>query len=194
LTFKDDSDIFYGKGVAEMKGNAKRHIVLPFLIFFLAFPITPSLSQPPSIGRYPGAGMKFWRGETSCWAASELSLSQDQAKGLDSLQQTFFREVQLLRVQLFSKRLELRELLTNPNSKTEAIRSKSSEILEYQAKLEEKSIDYLLKVKGLLTPEQLRSWCPELDLPGPRRMMQGPDATGPFPPRRSPLPEGGKPE
>ena len=186
--------MFYGKGVAEMKGNAKQHIVLPILIFFIAFPITPSLSQPPGIGRYPRGEMKFWRGETSCWAASELSLSQEQAKGLDSLQQTFLREVQLLRVQLFSKRLELRELLTNPSTKIEAIRAKSSEIQEFQTRVEEKSIDYLIKVRGLLTPEQLKNWCPEFDLPSPRRLMQGPDTIGPFPPRRPPFPEGVKPE
>jgi len=126
--------------------------------------------------------------------ASELNLSQDQAKGLDSLQQTFFREGQLLRVQLFSKRLELRELLTNPNTKAEAIRLKSSEILEYHAKLEEKSIDYLIRIRALLTQEQLKGWCPESDLPGFRRMMQGHDAPGPFPRRRPPFPEGAKPE
>jgi Spy/CpxP family protein refolding chaperone len=177
-----------------MKGNKKQNLVLPVLIILLGFSIPPSFSQHSGTGRYPGIGMKPWKGEANCWMASELNLSQDQAKGLDSLQQTFFREVQPLRVQLFSKRLELRELLTNPNTKAEAIRSKSSEILEYQAKLEEKSIDYLIKVRGLLTPEQLRTWCPELDLPGPRRMMQGPDATGPFPPRRPPSPEGAKPE
>jgi len=160
----------------------------------LVFSHTPSFSQPPGTGRYPGSGIKFWRGETNCWAASELNLSQDQAKGFDNLQQAFFREVQLLRIQLFSKRLELRELLTNPGTKIESIRAKSSELQEIQTRLEEKSIDYLIKVRGLLTPEQLKNWCPEFDLPGPRRMMQGPDATGPFPPRRPPPPEGAKPE
>jgi Spy/CpxP family protein refolding chaperone len=183
-----------GKEGGGMKRNKKRNLVLPVLMILLGFSIPPSFSQHSGTGRYPGMGMKPWRGEANCWMASELNLSQDQAKGLDSLQQSFFREVQPLRVQLFSKRLELRELLTNPNTKAEAIRSKSSEILDYQAKLEEKSIDYLIRVRSLLAPEQLRAWCPELDLPGLRRMMQGPDATGPFPPRRSPSPEGTKPE
>jgi Spy/CpxP family protein refolding chaperone len=183
-----------GKEGGGMRGNKKRNLVLPVLMIVLGFSITPSFSQHSGTGRYPGAGGKFWRGETSCWAASELSLSQDQAKGLDSLQQTFLRELQLLRVQLFSKRLELRELLTNPSTKIEVIRAKSSEIQEFQTRVEEKSIDYLIKVRGLLTPEQLKNWCPEFDLPSPRRMMQGSDTTGPFPPRRSPSPEGAKPE
>jgi Spy/CpxP family protein refolding chaperone len=183
-----------GKEGGKMKRKKKRKMVLSIFMILLLFPVVPSLSQPPGTGRYPGKWMKPWRGEANCSMASDLNLSQDQAKGLDSLQQTFFREVQILRVQLFSKRLELRELLTNPNTKPEAIRAKSSEILEYQTRLEEKSIDYLIRVKSLLTPEQLGSWCPEFDLPGPRRMLQGPDATGPFPPRRSPFPESAKPE
>ena len=146
------------------------------------------------MGRFNGTGMRFWKGDPNCRAASELNLSQDQAKGFDSLQQAFIREVQLLRIQLFSKRLELRELLTNPGTKTEAIRAKATEIQEFQARFEEKSIDYLIKIRALLTPEQLKNWCPEFDLFSLRRMMHGPDATGPFPPRRPPPLEGAKPE
>ena len=115
-------------------------------------------------------------------------------KGLDVLQQTFFRETQAFRAQIFTKRLELRELLTNSNTKIETIRSKSSEILEHQAKLEEKSLDYLIKVRNLLTLEQLKNWCPEFEFPPFRRMMQGHDMMGPSPPRRPPHQEGVKPE
>ena len=157
------------------------------IVLLLIFPIAPSFSQP-------GMGMKPWKGEPRCWKASELNLSQEQMKGLDVLQQTFFRETQVFRGQIFTKRLELKELLTNPNTKIETIRSKSSEILEHQAKLEEKSIDYLIKVRNLLTPEQLKQWCPELEFPAFRRMMQGPDMMGPPPSRRPPLQEGVRPE
>jgi Spy/CpxP family protein refolding chaperone len=160
----------------------------PWALAFLLFSITSSFSQPP------GMGMRFGKGDPNCRAASELNLSQDQAKGFDGLQQAFIREVQLLRIQLFSKRLELRELLTNPGTKIEAIRAKAAEIQEIQARLEEKSIDYLIRIRALLTQEQLKSWCPESDLPGFRRMMHGHDAPGPFPPRRPPFPEGAKPE
>ena len=165
---------------------------VPFIL--LIFSVSPSFSQSPGMGPYPGMGMKPWKGEARCWKASELSLSQDQGKGLDTLQQTFFRETQLLRAQLFSKRLELREFLTNPNTKIEMIRLKSSEISEHQAKLEEKATEYLIKVRNLLTQEQLKNWCPEMEFPTFRRMMHGPDSMGPLPPRRPPLQEGVKPE
>ena len=63
--------------------------------------------------------MRKWRGEGPCWRASELNLSQEQRKSLDLIQQTYFREAQLLRLQLFTKSFELRELLTNPTTRIE---------------------------------------------------------------------------
>ena len=107
-------------------------------------------------------------------------------RGLEALQQGFSLETQLLRAQIFTKRLELRELLTDPNTKIDAIRSKSSEILEHQAKLEERSIEYLIKVKDILTAEQLKNWCPEQEFPFLRGMMQRPEFMGPMSPRKTP--------
>jgi len=133
----------------------------------------------------PGMGMRHPMGEGRCCRASELNLSREQAKELELLQQVYFRETQLLRAQLFSKRLELREILTNPNVKIESIRSKSSEINEIQSRFEEKALEYLIKVRSLLNPEQLKSWNPEEEFPLLRRMMHGPDAMGPMRPRKN---------
>ena len=145
------------------------------LIFCFLFILTvsPAFSQPA------GKGMKKWRGEGPCWRASELNLSQEQRKELDLIQQTYFREAQLLRLQLFTKRLELRELLTNPTARTESIRGKYLEIIELQSKQEEKVVEYLIKVRNLLTPEQLQNWCPEQEFPAFRQMMYGPGSMGP---------------
>jgi len=157
---------------------------------FLVFPNGLSVSQPPEMG----LRLKPWRGNTKCWKASECNLSQEQMKALDTLQQVFFRETQLLRAQVLSKRLELRALLTNPATKTEAIRLKSSEIQEHQAKLEERALEYLIGVKSLLNQDQLKGWCPEMEFPPFRRMMQGPDASTSSPPRRRHSQEGVKSE
>ena len=129
--------------------------------------------------------MKKWRGEGPCWRASELNLSQEQRKELDLIQQTYFREAQLLRLQLFTKRLELRELLTNPTARTESIRGKYLEIIELQSKQEEKVVEYLIKVRNLLTPEQLQNWCPEQEFPAFRQMMYGTDPTGSMRPKKT---------
>jgi len=158
------------------------------LIFLLLYPFTlsPSFSQPLEMRPGPGMGMRSWRGEDPCWKASDLALSPDQSKGLELIQRDYFRETQSLRAELISKRLEVRDFLRNPASKAELIRSKYSEINELQSKLDEKLIDYLIKVRGILTQEQLRSWCPELEIPFFRRMMQRPDPKGPVGPKRMP--------
>lgn len=154
-------------------------------VFFFFFILTiimaaSAFSQPSGMGM----GMKKWKGEVPCWRASDLDLSQEQRKGLDLIQMTFFREAQLLRAQLFAKRLELRELLTNTTIRMESIRVKNLEIIELQSKQEEKTIEYLIKVRNLLTPEQLKNWCPEQEFPSFRERMHGMGPMGSTPPKR----------
>ena len=152
-------------------------IKIQTLIFCFLFFLTASFSFSQPLGM----GMKKWKGEGPCWRASELNLSQEQRKGLDLVQQTYFREAQLIRAQLFTKRLELRELLINPTIKIESIRLRHLEIIELQSKQEEKAIEYLIKVRNLLTLEQLQNWCPEQEFSAFRQMMHG---TGPMGPKR----------
>jgi Spy/CpxP family protein refolding chaperone len=134
----------------------------------------------------PGMEMRHWKEENRGYRASELNLSPEQAKGLDIIQQAHFRETQLLRAQLLSKRIELREFLKSQTTKIEAIRSKYSEINELESRFEEKAIEYLIKVRNLLTPEQLRSWNPEEEFSLFRRTVRGFEPAGPTHPRRSP--------
>lgn len=152
----------------------KQHILLFILCFLFLLMTSPSFSQPL------GKEMKKWRGEGPCWRASEINLSQEQRKSLDLLQQTYFREAQLLRLEIFTKKLELRELLTNPTVKVEAIRGKTSEIADLQSKQEEKAAEYLIKVRNLLSPEQLKTWCPEQEFPHFRQTMPGRRPMGPI--------------
>ncbi len=83
----------------------------------------------------------------------------------------------------------IRELLTNPAIKTESIRTKHLELVETQSKLEEKAIEYLVKVRSLLTYEQLKSWCPEQEFHLFQRMMPGHSPMGPMNPKRALPPE-----
>jgi hypothetical protein len=139
-------------------------------------------------------GMRRWRGESPCWKASELNLSNEQKKGLDLIQETYFRETQLIRAQLFTKRLELREFLLNPTMRIESIRVKYSEIIELQSREEEKAIEYLIKVRSLLIQEQLKMWCPELEYPPFRPMRHGPGPKDPMFPRKPSSQEGAREE
>jgi hypothetical protein len=103
-------------------------------------------------------------------------------KELDLIQQFFYREAHPIRTELLSKYLELKEFLTNPIIKTESIQAKNAEIILLQSKLEEGAIHYLIKVRALLTQEQLKNWCPEQEFPHSRRMMPGPGPMGPMGP------------
>jgi len=158
----------------------KSAIIIVFICSFFTILIAiPSFAQGSDMRH--GPGMRPWKGEGLCWRAIELNLSQEQRKGLVLIQQTYFQEAQLIRAQLFTKRLELRELLVNPAVKIDSIRTKYLEIIELQSKQEERVIEYLIKVRNLLTLDQLQRWCPEQEFPLFRQMMHG---TGPRGPKR----------
>ncbi len=153
---------------------------------FLLFAASPLFSQ----GRMPyGSGMMHRRGAPPCFRASDLNLSPDQMKELELIQQSFYREVHPIRTELISKYLELKEFLTNPIIKIESIHAKNAEIILLQSKLEERAIHYLIKVRALLTQEQLKTWCPEQEFPQSRRMMPGLGHMGPMGPPKPYLSE-----
>ena len=171
----------------------KTRAILSVLLFFFLIPTALTIAQSPGMRGKPGMGMRHWKMDEQCSRASDLNLSAEQAKALEVIQQTYFRETRVLRAELFLKRLDLREFFINPSAKAESIRAKYTELNELQAKLEDKMIDYLLKVRGLLTTEQVRQWCPEQEIPAPfRRMMQGMEPMGPRHPRRLSPQEGWK--
>jgi hypothetical protein len=169
-----------------------KSLVLIFLFLFLF--ISPSFSQPSDTRYGPGMGKMHRRGESPCFRASDLNLSPDQMKELELIQQSFYREAHPMRTELFSKNMELKEFLTNPIIKIESIHAKNAEIILLQSKLEERAIHYLIKVRALLTQDQLKIWCPEQEFPHFGRMRPGPGQMGPMVPRKSPPPEGTKKE
>ncbi|OGP60972.1 MAG: hypothetical protein A2162_07105 [Deltaproteobacteria bacterium RBG_13_52_11b] len=152
----------------------------------LVFPASFAFSQPPGIKSNMGMGMRQWRGENRCLKASDLNLSSDQLKGLELINHNYLKETRPLRNELFSKRLELREFLTNPSIKAESIQIKTSEVLALESKIGEQEFEYLMKVRSLLTQEQLKNWCPEQEFPSLRGMMQRPEFMGPVHPRKAP--------
>jgi len=172
----------------------KFKIIILSLCLLSILAASPLFSQPPGMRRGEEMRGRPWRGDRQCWRASDLDLTLDQVKRLDLIYQAYLQETQLPRTELFTKRLELREFLTNPNIRIESIRSMYLEINEIQSKLEEKTIEYVIKVRNLLTPEQLKNWCPEQEFPLFHRMMHGPGPMGIMPPRRPPFPEGPRKE
>jgi len=169
-----------------MAGGQEMKLGMIFFSLFLLLLAAPGYPQPSGMRMNPE--MRPWRGEAQCWRALDLNLSSEQSKEINLIQQAYLKETQLLRAQLFAKRLELRESITNPNVKPEIIRSKHGEIVELEYRFEEKVIEYLLKLRNLLTQEQLKIWCPEKEAPFFRRMGQGQGMMDPWPQRKPPSP------
>ncbi|OGP63274.1 MAG: hypothetical protein A2169_08560 [Deltaproteobacteria bacterium RBG_13_47_9] len=190
LTFDNHFCMFKNKmrRISNLRTIKSKTTIFIFVFIFL-FPIFLSYSQPSSMRMGPGMGMRQWRKDDRCRRASELNLSSEQIKRLEPIEQTFSQEIRILRVQLFSKRLELREFLTNPIVKQESVRAKYGEMIELQSKLEEKVIDYLIKLRNLLTQEQLIIWCPEKEFPFFMDSMHGHHPRGPMPHWRPPFDE-----
>jgi len=162
----------------------KLRIIIPLYIFIFVFPPLLAFSQPSSMKLSPR--MEQWWTEAQCLRASDINLSQDQIKGLDMIQEAYFQEIRFIRIQLFSRRLELRDILTNPTQRSEAIRAKYREMNELQLKLDEQTMEYLLKLRNLLTKEQLKTWCPEKEFSFLREMVRGPGLIHPMHPRKHP--------
>ena len=160
------------------------------LSFSFVFSVVLASAQSPGMKPPHEMGGRHWRGGGRCPGASELNPSPDQAKALDQLAQSYIQETKRLRMELLSKRLELREFLTDPSVKSVAIHAKTSEIVELQSKLEQTATDYLLKVRNVLTEDQLKNWCPEQDLFMSQRMMERPHSM----PHRPPPPHEGTKE
>jgi hypothetical protein len=171
-----------------MSGGIMKRANIILLVFCTLFVplISLSFAHTTAPKTAAGMGMRQWRGENRCWKASDLTLSPEQVKGLDLINLTYLKETRPLRNELFSKRLELREFLTDPNVKAESIQLKNTEVLALESKIGDREIEYLIKVRSLLTQEQLKNWCPEQEFPFLRGMMQRPEAMGPMPPRKTP--------
>ncbi len=159
-------------------------IVLMLLLFSFFMPISSPRADPARMTMRPGMGMGPWEVEDpQCRQAAELNLSA----GLAEIEQAYLRETRLLRAQIFLKRLELRQAFTDPSTRVESIRSKYAELLDLKSKLEEKSLEFLMKVRELLTIEQLNRWCPEREFPYSRQTVHGMDPRYPrHPPRKLP--------
>ncbi len=103
----------------------------------------------------PGGGMQGGLGYgMNPNFASNMNLTDDQKTQFQSRHDAFMAEMSPLRDELFSKRMELRELWTKANPDQAKISAKQQEIRDLQAQMQEKATAYQLKCRQMLTPEQ----------------------------------------
>ena len=138
-------------------------IILSICLFILWVPFVWA--------QWPGErGMGSGQGHPPCWRPDDLRLTAEQMEKLKSFQGSYLNDLSPLRNDLLNKRYELRRLILDPTSKAEDIRAKQEEAFVLETQIQEKVIDYQLKVREILTPEQFKVWISRYKIGvGPRR-------------------------
>ncbi|MGQ9693985.1 MAG: Spy/CpxP family protein refolding chaperone [Thermodesulfobacteriota bacterium] len=90
-----------------------------------------------------------------CWTKAYLEATPEQLKSLESLQRSFYLEISGLRNQYINLHYELRARMEHPQADIRAILEKQRLFSDLQKKMDEISIQYLLKARAIFTPEQL---------------------------------------
>jgi Spy/CpxP family protein refolding chaperone len=103
-------------------------------------------------------GMGRGHGHHPSWHPEDLQLTAEQVEKLESIQGSYLNDITPLRSDFLNKRYELRRLIADPTSKADDIRAKQGEALALETQIQEKVIDYQLKVREILTPRQFKLW------------------------------------
>jgi len=117
------------------------------LIVFMLLAASNAWAFRGGCGMEPGFGM-------SSSIASSLNLSEDQKAQIQARQEVFQDEINPLRDELFTKRMELRELWAEASPEQSRISAKQKEIQAVQSQIQEKTTQFQLECRELLTPEQ----------------------------------------
>lgn len=90
-----------------------------------------------------------------CWTKPYLEATPKQLQALENLQRSFYKEISSLRNQYLNLQYELRARLEHPHPDVMAILEKQKQFFDLQKKMDEISIQYLLKARAIFNPEQL---------------------------------------
>jgi Spy/CpxP family protein refolding chaperone len=85
---------------------------------------------------------------------SELNLSKDQTNQIKEMSLKFQKDLATLKNNLQIKQLELKSLWLAENLDKEALKSKLIEASDLRGQIQEKTLDYQLELRKVLTPEQ----------------------------------------
>jgi len=104
----------------------------------------------------------------TCWESSSFALTEAQKKALETLRRAYMAEAIPIRTGLFTLKIELRHLLSDPNVQPQMLFDQQRKISALQVKLEELSLSYQVKARSVFTKEQLerlpQGWVFEMGL------------------------------
>jgi hypothetical protein len=93
--------------------------------------------------------------ESACWTKAYLEATPEQLKSLENLQRSFYKEISGLRNRYINLRYELHALLDYSKPDTRMILERQNQFSDIQKKMDEISIQHLLRARALFTPDQL---------------------------------------
>ncbi len=103
-------------------------------------------------GKDFGIGTGYWMNPS---ALSNLNLTTEQSEKIRVLRETYLKETTALRTQIYSKRAELKLLWVQTNPDPARIKAIQKEIMDLTGQILNKTTDYQLEFRNILTPEQL---------------------------------------
>jgi len=131
-----------------------KKLTLTVVILIALIIVTIKASQAQTTPPWNTNGDLSIAGQEACWKSSPLSLTQDQVKAIENIQQSYMSEVMLLRRELMSLRLELRHLITDQNVPSKTLFERQRRISELHGKLEILFLSYQIKARSIFTKEQ----------------------------------------
>jgi hypothetical protein len=123
-------------------------IMAGFLVLSFVSPGFAQAGEPYGRRNFPVS-------ESACWTKAYLEATSEQVKSLENLQRSFYREISVLRNRYINLRYELHALLDYSKPDTRMILEKQNQFSDVQKKIDEISIQHLLKARALFTPDQL---------------------------------------
>jgi Spy/CpxP family protein refolding chaperone len=121
------------------------------LALWLALMATVALAWGPGFG--PGFGRGF--GGPAYGSPPIPNLTAEQSSKIQTLRETFLKEIEPLQKDLLTERTELRNLWLSQSPDQAVVTAKQKEMWNLQSKLQEKATNLGLEIRKMLTPEQL---------------------------------------
>jgi Spy/CpxP family protein refolding chaperone len=123
---------------------------MAFLLILALIAVSAAIGQPRGTASHEKTG-----GGGFDKFAAQLGLTPDQEATLKGLRQEFRTETAGIRESLRTKWQELSALFRDPKAKDEDIIAKRRELSALRDQIGQKAVEYLLKARKVLTPEQL---------------------------------------
>ena len=125
--------------------------VLPILLVALLMVFAGTAMAGPG-GRGMGMGQGYGGYGMGPYAYDSTSLSPEKAAQLQTLRESFLKDITPLQSELFAKRTEMRTLWTSASPDQAQIAALQKDMLALQGQLQEKRLQFNLEARKLLNP------------------------------------------